>query len=206
MNDADYDFTVDWFTPHWPNWLVVTANVPVSKILEIGSFEGRSACTMIDHFSKLVPLELFCIDNWHTSFEGGAFDMVAAERRFDRNVSRAIVTARNSAKVHKHKGPSLQHLTALLANGHSGSFDLVFVDGSHVASDVLSDLVLAYHLCKVGGLIICDDYLWIGDPLGSRDILNMPRLAIDAFIGIFLHRVEQWAGLPLYQVYLRKTA
>jgi predicted O-methyltransferase YrrM len=203
---AQYEFTVDWFSPHWPNWLVVTGDQKISKVLEVGSFEGKSTCTMIDEFSKTGPLELYCIDNWHVGFEHGAFDMAAVERRFERNVTQAIAAAPNPVKVYKQKGSSLQHMTALLSGGHGQSFDLVFVDGSHLACDVLGDLVLGYHLCAVGGLIICDDYLWTGTKHGSEDLLEMPRCAVDAFVATFSRRVEQWGGLPLYQVYLRKTA
>jgi predicted O-methyltransferase YrrM len=201
-----YDFTVDWLSLHLPNWLVVTAGRKISKILEIGSFEGRSACTIIDEFSQRGPLEFHCIDSWDASFENGTFDMRAAEQRFDRNITRAIAGTPNAVTIHKRKGPSLQHLIALLSSNHGQSFDLIFVDGSHVACDVLSDLILSYQLCAIDGLIICDDYLWTGSPHGTEDLLSMPRCAIDAFVALFSHRVEQWAGLPLYQVYLRKTA
>jgi predicted O-methyltransferase YrrM len=201
----DYEFSVDWFSLHWPNWLQVTADRNISKVLEIGSFEGRSACAMIEEFSKNGPLELHCIDNWSAGFENGGFDMELAERRFDRNVTRGIVIATNPVKVMKYKSDSSEQLASLLSSGHRASFDLIYVDGSHVACDVVSDLIFAYHLCAIGGLIICDDYLWTGTTHGSEDLLSMPRSAIDAFIGLFTRKVEQWGGLPLYQVYLRKT-
>jgi predicted O-methyltransferase YrrM len=89
---------------------------------------------------------------------------------------------------------------------HQNSFDLVFVDGSHQACDVLSDLVLSYHLCAVGGQIICDDYLWSNARHGSQDLLMMPRLAIDAFAHAFMRKVAQASGLKLYQAYFVKTA
>ncbi len=203
---GQYEFSVDWFSPHWRNWLVITEGKKLSKILEIGSFEGRSTCSMIEQFSRDASLEMFCIDSWDAGFEDGSFDMIGVEQRFDRNVARAITGSANTVKVYKHKGQSAQQLVALLANGHRQSFDLVFVDGSHQAADVLGDLVLAYHLCAVGGLIICDDYLWSGEPHGHEEPLKTPRPAIDAFVGTFCRKVEQIGGLPLYQVYLRKTA
>jgi predicted O-methyltransferase YrrM len=201
-----YDFTEDWFSPHWSNWLAITEGARVAKILEVGSFEGRSTCAMIDEFGGKGPLEVHCIDSWDGSFEHGEFDMEAVERRFDQNVSRAIAEMRESVKLYKHKGSSLRHLSALINEGHVGTFDLIFIDGSHMASDVLGDLVLGYHLCVLGGLIICDDYLWSGLPHGSEDLFQMPRPAIDAFMQIFARKITQLGGLPLYQVYLRKTA
>lgn len=52
----EYEFTTDWFSPYWENWLTLTADRKISKILEIGSFEGRSTCAMIEHFGKQRPL------------------------------------------------------------------------------------------------------------------------------------------------------
>jgi predicted O-methyltransferase YrrM len=206
LMDGEYEFSVDWFSLYWHNWLAVTEGRRISKILEIGSFEGRSACTMIDHFSRAAPLEVFCIDSWRSGFERGAFDMAAVEQRFDRNVARAIAGAPNPVNLHKYKGVSTQEMVELLHYGHRQSFDLVFVDGSHQAADVLSDLVLGYHLCAVGGLIIADDYLWSGETHGREDLLSMPRPAIDAFAGIFTRELQQLGGVSIYQVYFRKTA
>jgi|SRR5437588_10245640 len=200
-----YEFSVDWFTQHWPNWLTVTAERQISKILEVGSFEGRSACTMIEHFGKKSPIKIFCVDDWGGSFELDGSDMEAVERRFDRNINRAISVADQRATIYKYKGRSIQILSSLLSGGHRASFDLIFIDGSHEAPDVLGDLVLAYHLCAKNGLIICDDYLWSGMPHGHEDLLTMPRESIDAFTRIFCRKVQQLSGLPLYQIYLRKT-
>jgi cephalosporin hydroxylase len=198
------EFSVDWFSPHWPNWLVVTAGRTISKVLEIGSFEGRSACTVIEHFGTTGPLDIFCVDDWDREFEHGAFDMKEAERKFDSNAHRVLERSRHPVRLFKHKGKSVDVMARLLMNGHGESFDLIYVDGSHEAPDVLSDLILAYRLCSKGGLIICDDYLWTGAPRGQGDVIKMPRLAIDAFINIFSHQVEQWGNLPIYQVYLVK--
>jgi predicted O-methyltransferase YrrM len=93
----------------------------------------------------------------------------------------------------------------LLSKGHRASFDLVFVDGSHQASDVLTDLVLGYDLCKIEGTIICDDYLWSMEPAGKQDPLNMPKQAIDAFSTIFMRKIKQISA-PLYQVYFGRLA
>ena len=38
------------------------------------------------------------------------------------------------------------------------NFDLIYIDASHYAPDVLSDAVLAFKLLKPGGILIFDDY------------------------------------------------
>ena len=47
-------------------------------------------------------------------------------------------------------------------------YDLIYVDGSHTARDVLQDAVLGWGLLKRGGLMIFDDYLWVDG--GAQDV------------------------------------
>ena len=202
---AEYDFTVDWFSPRWPVWLAITAGAAPRRILEVGSYEGRSATLMIEEFGGRGPLHLFCIDTWAGSVEHGGTDMAAVEARFDRNVALAASRAANTVVMEKCKGPSAERLARLLAGGHEGSFDLVFIDGSHQAPDVLTDLVLGYRLCRIGGFLFCDDYLWSMEPDGRQDPLNMPKPAIDAFANLFMRRIKQFEQTN-YQAYFRRTA
>jgi predicted O-methyltransferase YrrM len=37
------------------------------------------------------------------------------------------------------------------------SFDVIYVDGSHHAADALTDIVMAFHLLKVDGVMMIDD-------------------------------------------------
>jgi len=59
------------------------------------------------------------------------------------------------------------------------SYDLIYIDGSHNAPDVLEDAVLAFRRAKVGGWIVFDDYDW-QDEFG-----NGPKSAIDAFFQVY---------------------
>jgi hypothetical protein len=78
--------------------------------------------------------------------------------------------------------------------------DLVYVDGSHAAPDVLADAVLSWPLLKTGGIMIFDDYLWGQDPRPE----HCPRLAIDGFLSF--HR--GWFDVlhAEYQIAVRKRA
>jgi len=40
-------------------------------------------------------------------------------------------------------------------------FDLAFIDGSHVARDVLTDALLLWPYIKPGGYMVFDDYEWM---------------------------------------------
>ena len=130
--------------------------------------------------------------------------MGEVERRFDHNVMVAKQRASHRVSVKKFKKPSMQALTEIIAR-REAPFDLVYVDGSHQAPDVLSDAVLAFQLLRIGGIMIFDDYLWRLEPDGRQDLLNMPKPAIDSFVNIFQRKLRVMHGLPLWQLYLEKT-
>lgn len=72
-------------------------------------------------------------------------------------------------------------------------FDFIYIDGSHIASDVLEDSILAFRLLKPGGIMVFDDYDW--DFFGDQR--RHPRIAVDAFLSIYdgkyklLHKAKQ---------------
>lgn len=171
-------------------------------MLEIGSYEGRSTCYFIETCKQLE--ELHCIDTWLGGIEHDSSTMHAVESRFDRNVQETIDTHNPNLKFIKHKDSSRVVLGELLRT-HRSQFDLVYVDGSHQAADVLMDAVLGFELLKLGGLIAFDDYLWHLEAVGSQDLLNMPKFAIDSFVNVYQRKLQVLVGTPLYQIYLRKT-
>lgn len=48
----------------------------------------------------------------------------------------------------------------ILPTLNNNSFDLIYIDGSHMALDVYNDLINSFPLLKKNGIIVCDDYLW----------------------------------------------
>lgn len=200
-----YEFTKDWFVRHEPVWRTMVAQNRPERVVEIGSYEGRSAAFLVEACAALGPLELHCIDTWEGGIEHDAATMSAVEGRFDRNLAHAMsqVPAGRVA-LHKHKGLSRDVLARLLAEAPE-RFDLVYVDGSHQAPDVLTDATLAFQLLKVGGFLVFDDYLWTYGGPGREDFYNMPKPAIDAFVNI-LRRKLRLIAAPPHQVYAQKTA
>jgi predicted O-methyltransferase YrrM len=73
-----------------------------------------------------------------------------------------IKIERDQCDIHLfvHREISSQALPRLLAERKAGSFNFIYIDGSHQAPDVHADAVFAFQLAKVGSLIIFDDYLW----------------------------------------------
>src|SRR6185312_5512964 len=136
---------------------------------------------VIERIGRERGIEAWCIDTWSGGVEHSAIDWGAVEARFDRNIARALAKAPHAARVEKLKGPSSEGLARLLLDLGRESVDFVFVDGSHQAPDVLSDAVMAFHLLRVGGLMIFDDYIWSeGADMTRRDPLEMPKPGVDA--------------------------
>ena len=62
--DAEYEFTADWFSGHVRFWDGLMEQLKPSRILEIGSYEGRSTCYLIEKCSQVGRLEIYCVDTW----------------------------------------------------------------------------------------------------------------------------------------------
>ena len=63
-------------------------------------------------------------------------------------------------------------------------FDIIYIDGSHAADDVLEDAILSARLLKPGGLLIIDDYLW------DTDLLDRPLLGLNTFYRLYGQRFD----------------
>lgn len=205
---SDYEFTEDWFGGRKDIWDQLIPQINPSRVLEIGSFEGRSTCYLIEELSKVQPIEIHCID----SFEGGVehqageakVEMPQVEPRFRHNTGIALEKAANHVTLEVHRGYSDVELAKLLANGMQNYFDFIYVDGSHQAPDVLLDALLSFKLLRIGGLIGFDDYQWF-DPLAPGDILRSPKLAVDVFTNVYRKKV-QMVQSPIFQVYVQKVS
>ena len=210
MTTNHYQFTNTWFDATRHVWEQLIPQVKPRKILEIGSYEGASACFLIDKLATDAGIEIHCVDTWEGGVEHkaggiGETDMSLVESRFHHNMARAISKARNKVDLVVHKKFSDDCLSQLISEGKKNYFDFVYVDGSHLAPDVLCDAVLGFKLLKVGGLMVFDDYLWSENLPTGRDPLRCPKPAIDAFINLNLRKLNILSA-PLYQLYLQKTS
>jgi predicted O-methyltransferase YrrM len=201
---ATYTFSTDWFTGNIPTWNSVIARIQPARFLEIGSYEGRSACHVLTEAPGPDAISLHCIDPWSLG-EGQPADHVGEiEQRFDHNVAVALGRTAKTVQFVKIKEFSTAALPRLLTERGPESYDFIYVDGSHTAPDVLFDAVLAFRLLKVGGVMIFDDYLWTAESFGRQNHYNLPKPAIDAFVNIHQQKLAVLVGTPLYQLSVQK--
>ena len=175
---AGKNFSADWTSWHFPNWIPLLARYRRRRlrVLEIGSWEGRSALFFLNY---LPQARLTCVD----TFAGGQEHQEAAardptearrlrtvEQRFDRN------TAAFKHRIEKIRAPSTEALVALGLENRR--FDLAYVDGGHRASEAYADGMLTWPLMARGGLMIFDDYEWTEMPVPHDN----PGPGIDAFL------------------------
>ena len=119
---AAYEFTREWFQPVKQNvWKQLLPKLDPNKILEIGSFEGASACFVIDFLGANSEIELHCIDTWEGSIEQQApesgIDMSAVEARFKSNIAQACENAAHKPQLVIHKQRSDDCLAQMVAEG-----------------------------------------------------------------------------------------
>ena len=192
---SEYQFTQDWFSWAPEVWKQLIPHLPGEpgsrNFLEIGSFEGRSMAWIVDNMMEGKD-ELYCVDTWAGGEEHGDQDMGRVEDRFDYN--RSIALTGRDVKIHKVKRNSVAQLAVMHSANALRSeleatakiLDFIYIDGSHIAKDVLTDACMAWPLLKPKGIMVFDDYMW-GNP---RDILHRPKPAIDAFCNIFAEEAE----------------
>ena len=172
-----YRFTFDWVTQHTPAWerdLAHLTGRPDVRGLEIGCFEGRSACWFLDHVLTGPGSRLTCVDPFAIPMDSVV--LRGFERHFDHNVAASGAAGR----VTKLIGSSQVVLRSL----PPGQFDFVYVDGSHRVGDVLQDAVRAWTLLAAGGVVIFDDYGLVDDEAAGGLSARAPGRALDAFVGL----------------------
>lgn len=145
---------------------VLATAIRARRALEVGVFTGYS--------STAVALAM-------QAMHGGDAELVACD------ISGALIdTARGywreagvEAIVSARIAPAADSLRALIAEGHAGQFDLMFIDADKTSYDAYYELGL--ELLRPGGLMLIDNMLWSGrvadESDGSADTAALRDLA-----------------------------
>ena len=158
-------FSTDWIagkTVNWENYLGKLKNQPNARGLEIGCFEGRSTIWYAQNILTGNGATLTCVDPFSPRLH----------HFFDHNIDVTGVKDR----IVKLTGYSEDVLRTLPTEK---KFDFIYVDGGHMPWNTLTDIVFAWDLLKVGGVLIIDDYTY------KSDTGENPKPACDAFLEIY---------------------
>ncbi|MCF7844518.1 MAG: class I SAM-dependent methyltransferase [Kiritimatiellales bacterium] len=177
LTTQELTFTSDLISSKPKAWIHVLSELigkPNISVLEIGSYEGKSAIWFLTHILTGTGSTITCIDHWH--------NVPFNESLFDKN----IAAINCSHKVRKIKGYSNEELMKL----YGEKYDVIFIDGDHSAWGCLSDMVISWSLLKNKGYMIIDDYIW--DTTYKKDMnqWERPKLAIDSFMNCYVNRFE----------------
>jgi predicted O-methyltransferase YrrM len=169
FKSSEYSFTQDYMSGNVPIWTQHLSEIRGKEnihLLEVGSFEGRSAIWFLQNVLTHPSSTVTCVDLFRVPH--APFCM--REIRFDHN----IAASGFSSRVTKVKARSQEVLKLL----REDSYNIIYIDGSHRAADVQSDASLSWPLLKRNGIIIFDDYLWhLEWPVEER-----PQMGIDNFL------------------------
>ncbi|MET4390474.1 putative O-methyltransferase YrrM [Bradyrhizobium sp. F1.4.3] len=175
---AGKDFRRDYVAARTVAWSLLFEDMrdTTSRVLEIGSKEGRSAVFWLEFFAGA---HLTCVD---------LFREDDAER-FDRNL------AAYGARLRKMVGSSIRALGIL--REENAVFDFIYVDGSHQRDDVMIDCLGAWRLLRDGGVMLMDDYTWMPDNPEAERVAP----AVDTFLA---WHADAEVILKSHQVAVRK--
>ena len=174
---------------------------PPRTVIEIGCFEGLTTFGLTEMMAQQNPnYKHYAIDPYDMSDDlpldvlneaGQLFMSNLEEFKYKDNVEFIHDTSWNGLLKLLHRGVKA---------------DLIYIDGDHRAETVLNDLVLAFGLVDVGGVILCDDCVsWKHQDSEKRyNLQSSPKLAVDNFIQCNWDKVEVLTLNNGYQTAFRK--
>lgn len=168
-----YVFTADWFShniPQLEQWLAPLAGKAGIQGLEVGSHQGRSTIWLLEHIFTAPDSRLYCVDTFEGSVEHTDIHKFNLFEIFQHNLR----VSGNIERVSVMRGSSQ---TVLRTIERKPYFDFIYVDGDHHANAVLEDAILCFPLLKEGGIMVFDDFGWVGMPHEWQ----RPKIAIEGF-------------------------
>jgi predicted O-methyltransferase YrrM len=159
----------------WDKYLSKFQNKQIN-IMEIGVYKGDATCWFLNNLITNKKSKIIAVDTFGGSFEYSSdIDFKDIERQFNKNIK----DTGKSSQVFLLKMTSYEALIKL-SKKNKQYFDIIFIDASHEARDVITDGILSWKLLKDEGILIFDDY----ECKKHEQEYFRPKLAIDSFIDI----------------------
>lgn len=179
-----FDFTHDWFSNNIPTFRQQLRRLKGKPLhfLEIGSYEGRSAVWLMQNILTHENSKLTCVE------PGYSADIQILKQNLI------------SGGFYPRKIKIIERESSCLREKEF-QYDFIYIDGEHSAKQTLEDGINAFRLCKHGGIIAFDDYLWEEGHIYNTD-KSSPKTGIDAFLSCYEPYIEVLH--KEYQVWVRK--
>lgn len=129
------------------------SNDKPNRILEIGSFEGGSACNFSDNVMDHPESSLVCVDPFYLSGSDKTTSQCVTNQTKERFCEN-ILKSKNSDKILFHQLTSDEYFTKT-----SKKFTFIYIDGNHDPQNIISDLENSFNHIELNGIIWMDDYL-----------------------------------------------
>ncbi len=123
-----------------------------AKVLEIGSWLGRSASFMLETNPNI---DLHCLDLW----EDHRVELENRKAEGDKTFNMFLDNMSQLGLLEKIK-VTRDTSVNVLNYFEENSFDLIYIDGCHEEEIVYQDLQNSFKLIKLGGHIVGDDWNW----------------------------------------------
>lgn len=191
------NFTTDWFSSAEQVFSMCLEHFKGKdnlQFLEIGTFEGRSAIWLLDNILTGKNCKITCVDTFKgtNEFNEKALNVEGLEQKFRDNMKPYL------GKYRLIKGDSQM---VMREPEHLNRYDMIYIDGSHEASDTLEDIIINYKNLKNKGYMIFDDYMWNWNQLPDY---RTPKIAVDAVLSCFKPRIKviqvTWKSLVIQKL------
>lgn len=166
-------FSTDWFSNNihlWQKHLQVFKKRMV-KVLEVGSFEGKSALWLLENILLHKNSHITCVDNFSFKTKDGQDALPRLQKNLEKYQQKLTILKGDSSNV--------------LKKLDDNTYDFIYIDANRHSQNVLEDAVLSFSLLKPQGIMILDDYTH-----NKEHDNNCPKLGIDAFLNIYANEIK----------------
>ena len=182
---------------------------PNVRFMEVGCFEGVSTVYFLKNMLTNPSSNIVCInplgqeptpENKKNGW-GHNPDQDPLRRKTPKTIYEVFkgnVLDKYEDKVIFHR----ENSDTALRKYSSPEFDVIYLDGLHYSTAIISDLIMAWPLLKNGGYMLLDDFGM--DMYESRFNLDSCFFGISSFMNIFQGQYEVVNG-PNYLIALKKT-
>jgi predicted O-methyltransferase YrrM len=159
----------DWFSKNIPVWQTIVKKIDKIKYLEIGSFEGRSTVFIAEQNNLY---SITAVDPWE---QGNTNDEISLLVKSNYSAEKIFENFKHNIKLIKKPNINyIKNTSDKFFINNENNYNLIYIDGSHEASQVKKDFVNAFNCLEKSGILICDDFIWFL----YNDITKNPMKAI----------------------------